>query len=32
MSTYNHDNHDCRERVILEEYEKRLPDFQNDLI
>lgn len=28
MSTYNHDNHDCRERVILEEYEKRLPDFK----
>lgn len=28
MSTYNHDNHDCRERVILEEYEKLSPDFK----
>ena len=32
MSTYNHDNHDCRERVILEEYEKLSPDLIFEII
>ena len=32
MSTYNHDNHDCRERVILEEYEKLSPDLVFEII
>ena len=32
MSTYNHDNHDFRESIILEKYEKLSPDFIFEII
>lgn len=32
MSEHNHDNYDCKERVILEEYEKLSPDLIFEII